>query len=250
MPRFVLCVLVLTLPVQADLVTYFQEVDITGDGNGINASAIANITTGPGWMDIAVQNTSPLGPVLANGYANPFITELEFKNLPSFTLDEDNSYVESLPNSYFSHGKNNAATLSASAVLLNYSIIPGDSPGMDQCFMGLDENSIKNDNTIASINVLDGSYIPQENYAEGFLNDDGSTYGTVFDSARFHFEFFETSTTPDGSFYTDVSTLTVKFAGGGDYSYKHTVNVPEPATITVFGLGALLLLKNKRRVKM
>jgi len=247
------CALLLCLlfssTLSAAIVTYFEEIDITidsGDPRGIYASATATITTGSSWMDIVIQNTSPLGPDLGLGNANPFITELEFKNLPGFDLDWGNSYVESLPNSYFSHGKDNPATLEATPQILNYFILAGDHPGMDLCFMGLDINNIKNDNTIASINVLDGSIVPQEAYAEGFLNDDGANYGAVFNAARFHFAYTQGGT-PDGSFYTDASTLTVKFAGGGDYSYKHSYNVPEPATVLFVSIGGLgLVLKRKR----
>ena len=247
----VLLCFLLSPTLSAALLTYFEEVDITidsGDPRGIYASATATITTGAGWMDIVVQNTSPLGPDLGLGNANPFITELEFKNLPGFDLDEDNSYVESLSNSYFSHGKDNAATLEAAALELNYSIVLGDHPGMDLCFMGLGANNIENDNTILSMEVLDPcSYVPQEAYAEGFLNDDGANQGAVFDAARFHFEYTQVGT-PDGSFYTDASTLTVKFAGGGDYSYKHSTNIPEPATILLVSVGGVrLLLKRRKR---
>lgn len=231
----------------AAVVTYFEQVDITidsGDPRGIYASATATITTGPGWMDVVIQNTSPLGPDLGLGNANPFITELEFKNLPGFDLDWSSSYVESLPDSYFSHGKDNPATLESTPQTLNYFILAGDHPGMDLCFMGLGANNIENDNTIISANVLDVSNVPQEAYAEGFLNDDGANHGAVFDAARFHFAYTQGGT-PDGSFYTDASTLTVKFAGGGDYSYKHTYNVPEPMTIALFGLGGLFLRRKR-----
>jgi hypothetical protein len=247
----VLFCLLLSPTLNAELITYFEEVDITidsGDPRGIQASATATITTGAGWMDVVIQNTSPLGPDLGLGNANPFITELEFKNLPGFDLDFGNSYVESLDNSYFAHGKDNAATLEEDPLTLNYSIVAGDHPGMDLCFMGLGANNIENDNTILSMAVLDPcTSIPLEAYAEGFLNDDSANQGAVFDAARFHFEYTQVGT-PDGSFYTDASTLTVKFAGGGDYSFKHSTNIPEPATILLLSVGGMqLLLKRKKR---
>ena len=224
----------------------FPEVDI---GGGIKGSATATIEAGPGYLDIIVENTSPLGPTIDSQIANPFITEIEFKYLPEssgFTLDEASSYVESYADTYFAKGVGNTA-LQLGQQNLYYSFVPSDSSGMDRCLMTLEADDLRNDNTIASLIVLDGSNIPQEGHANGFLNDSPSAdSGAIFDKARFHFAFFG-SGTPDENFYGDQATLVVKFVGGGDYSYKsHVYNVPEPTTLAILGLGALLL--RKRRV--
>ena len=198
-----------------------------------------------------VTNTSPLHGSPGD-YSNPFITELEFIIPSGYTLDEGNSYVQSLSTTYISNGAGVAATL-LGIQGLSYEIVAADTPGMNLCFMSTEADNQRNDNTIASMSVLDGSYIPQENYAVGFLNPSpNADSGAVFDSALFHFEYVGAA--PDASLFADAETasLVVKFVGGGDYSYKHVGNgmiIPEPTTLHLLGFGLLVLIGMRKRMQ-
>jgi hypothetical protein len=249
-----LCILFIALnttAVQATITTYFPETDIA-DGNGIYGSAMAEvtsgITSGAGYLDILLWNTSPLGPEISpDGRANPFIMEIEFKYIDDFTLNESASYVSSLSDTLFAQGKDNEAVHFAERYSY-YDLVAPDSPAMDKCFMtqnaGGEVDNIINDNTIGSASVLDDSNVPQEGWAEGFLNTQPDVFsGTVFDAALFHFAYNEDAL-PDPSFYSNPNTLIVKFVGGGDYSL-HVSNVPEPASILLISLGGLVLLRRR-----
>lgn len=248
-----LVMFILSSSLSASVVTYFQATDIAGDGTGIYASATATITAGTdaegkGYIDILLQNTSPLGPYLdlgedGSGYANPLITELEFKYIPNLTLNEGNSYVTSFPDTLFAKGSGVAAEYLGQQQL-NYGFVAWDTPGMDRCIMSLDAGNNRNDNTIGSMNMLNGSDVPQEAWAEGFLDPDDGDKGTVFDAALFHFAFDELGT-PDIDLWSQNGSLVTKFIGGGDYSYKHTANVPEPCTMALIVLGGLVLRRRK-----
>jgi hypothetical protein len=185
-------------------------------------------------------------------YSNPFLTELEFTIPSGYTLDEDGTYVQSLSTTYISNGAGVAATL-LGVQNLYYTVVAPDTPGMDLCLMTTEADNQRNDNTIASVSVLDGSYIPQENYAVGFLNPSpNADSGAVFDSALFHFEYVGTA--PDASLFADadIASLVVKFVGGGDYSYKHVGNgtiIPEPTTLRLLGFGLLVLVGMRKRMK-
>jgi hypothetical protein len=88
------CLLLFAAECEAVTVTYFPQTNI---GGGIQGSATAMITSGSGYLDILLTNTSPLGPdIPPEGIANPFITEIEFKYLDGFTLNEVSSYVSSV----------------------------------------------------------------------------------------------------------------------------------------------------------
>jgi hypothetical protein len=231
---------------------YFPETDISGTaGEGIVGSAQAEITSGSGYLDIVLTNTSPLGPVLANPNrrANPFIMEIEVVFAGGFTLNAGSSYVSSFSDTWFAQGKTkNTMNPAVQLGILNldYNLVGPDSPGMDTCFMTADADNVSNNNTIGSINVLDGEYRPQESYAEGFLDTQpNADSGAVFDSALFHFVFNETAT-PDASFYLTPETLFIKYIGGGDYS-MHVANVPEPSSVALLGLGTLALLRKRKR---
>jgi hypothetical protein len=237
-----LCGLLNVTATQAVTTTNFPSADI---GGGIYASATATVTSGPGYLDILLQNTSPLGPEISGKRANPFITEIEFKYITGFTLNESASYAASRADTLFAQDVGNPA-INLSQRNLYYSLVESDSPGMNRCFMSLDADNIKNDSTIGSINVLDGSSLPQEGYAVGFLKPHPNVdSGTVFDTVLFHFAFEEAGI-PDPGFYGNASTLIVKFVGGGDYSYKHVANVPEPLSVVFVAMGGMgLILRRK-----
>ena len=93
----------------ADTITYFQSTDISG--TGLWASAVATVTTGQGYVDVLVQNTSPRQDDFeATGLsANPFITELEI-NLGGYQTSTAGSYVQSLASTWFAQGAGSAAT--------------------------------------------------------------------------------------------------------------------------------------------
>lgn len=232
---------------------YFPEQDISNGAasSPILASAEAEVTSGSGYLDIVLTNTSSLGPVLANPgrRANPFIMEIEIVFEGGFTLNESASYVSSFSDTWFAQGQTkgtNNPAVQLGAMNLDYGFVAPDSPGMDTCFMTGDADNVQNNNTIASMDVLDGSYIPQEYYAQGFLNPAPYEHsGAVFDSALFHFAFYETGT-PDASFYLTDDTLYIKYIGGGDYS-RHQSNVPEPSTVALLGLGTLVLFRKRKR---
>ena len=241
-----LCLLLSTSNAFA-VTTYFTATDIASGSNTIISSAQADITSGLGYIDILLTNTSPLGSDISpDGKANPFIMEIEFKYVTGYTLDESEgaSYVRSLSDTLFAQGAGNAA-VNYAARDLYYDLVPSDSPGMNKCFMTADADNTRNDNTIGSANVLDSSDIPQEGWAVGFLNTQPDQYsGTVFDTVLFHLAFNE-SGTPDADFYLTPNTLVVKYVGGGDYS-MHVENVPEPTTLLLLSFGTLALCRKHR----
>ncbi len=164
-------------------------------------------------------------------------------------MDVANSNVVSKAGSYFAQDAN-AAIYEASSKVLNYDLVDRDDPKgkMKKCLMGHAEAGInQNDNSTASMNVLDGSYIPMEGWAEGFLKPQPNTYsGAVFDTVIYHIVFEQTGALVAESFYAEPDRLVVKYQGGGDYSY-HSYNVPEPATLALFCLGGLLIRKRRAR---
>jgi hypothetical protein len=232
---------------------YFPEIDISegAAASPILASAQAEVTSGSGYVDIVLTNTSPLGPVLANPskIANPFLMEIEIMYEGGFTLNSSASYVSSFSDTYFAQGKTGGSynpAVQRGAMNLDYNLVAPDSHGMDICFMTAEADNVQNNNAVASMDVLDGSYVPQEYYAAGFLNTSpDANSGAVFDTVLFHFAFNETAT-PDASFYLTADTLFVKYIGGGDYSL-HQSNVPEPSTVALLGLGTLALLRKRKR---
>lgn len=232
---------------------YFPEIDISegAAASPIMASAQAEVTSGSGYLDVVLTNTSPLGPILSNpaNRANPFLMEIEIVFQGGFTLNGSASYVSSFSDTWFAQGRSkgsNNPAVQLGAMNLDYNLVAPDSHGMDICFMTGEADNVSNNNTVASMDVLDGSYVPQEAYADGFLNPSPDVNsGAVFDTVLFHFAFNE-SLTPDASYYLTHDTLFVKYIGGGDYSL-HQSSVPEPSTVALLGLGTLALLRKRKR---
>lgn len=241
-------ILLLVLAPPAWSTTVITNFPLTDIGGGIQGSAQASVTNSGSSLDIILTNTSPLHGTPGD-YANPFITELEYTIPSGYTLDEANSYVQSISGTYISNGAGVVAT-ALGVQTLSWEIVAADSPGMQGCFMTTEADNQRNDNTIASLNVLDGSLIPQENYAVGFLNPSPNTdSGAVFDQVLLHFVYFGAA--PDAALFADaeLASLIVKFVGGGDFSAKHVGNgviIPEPSSIGLIGLGLLLLGVKKR----
>lgn len=248
----VFLLLSLGVSVSSGLTVYFPEIDISGvAAEGIMASAEAEVTSGSGYIDVLLKNTSARGPeLMPNKIANPFIMEIEIAFASGLTLNTGSaSYVSSFSDTYFAQGKtgsNNNPAVQLGIMNLDYNLVAPDSQGMHKCFMTADADNVSNNNTIGSMDVLDGEYRPQEYYAQGFLNPSPDVNsGAVFDTVLFHFSFNE-SVTPDVSFYSTPSTLYVKYIGGGDYS-MHAASVPEPSTVALLGFGTLVLLRRRKR---
>ena len=231
---------------QASVTTYFAPADISDDGSNLIGSAVAQVTTGVGYVDVAIQNTSPLGQ-LGGDWATPFITELEFTFPNGLVVDTVNSQVLSAPGSSFGQGAGVSVLYSADSQLLNYNVVDPDTAGMKKCLMSYaDAVNNRNDNTVASANMLDG-LIPQEDRAVGFLNPDPGTYsGAVFDEVVFHIEFTDGAAFVPESYYAAPDTLVVKYQGGGDYSYHAYNVVPELASIGLLGVFGLLAFVRRR----
>jgi|GEM_PF-3835655 len=240
-----LAAMLLMLAASPTVQAFLVNVGPADIGTGIYASATVAATAGAGFLDVVVTNTSPLGPVIDGQYANAFITEVTIPNLEGFTLDEENSYVSSFPDTWFSQAGGNPA-LQLGERHLSWSI--GTGPPAKKTWvmsLGAGPSTQGNDNSIASINVLDSANVPQEGWAVGFLNTSPDIYsGAVFDSARFFFKFLETETPSDLDFYAIENSISVKFAGGG---YSSRLTVPEPATIIFLALSSLSLLRKGGR---
>lgn len=226
-------------------ITSFPLTDISNDSSGLWASATATVTSGPGYIDVLVQNTSPRQDNFQGSglSANPFITELEI-NLGTYQTAEpiSLSYVNSTATTLYTQGAGNAATVVGPAALY-YKLVDADSQGMDKCLMFGEADNLRNDSAIASLSALDAMNVPVEDFATGFLN--ASPYadsGAVIDAALFHFAL-DTTETPDTSYWS-ADTLMVKFQGGGDYSW-HVANVPEPTALAMLALGSLLLRRRR-----
>lgn len=224
--------------------TYFSLMDISDDSSGLWASATGYVTTGSGYVEIELVNTSPRQDNFKDtgDSANPFITELEI-NLNGYSAIAASSYVRSTATTLYTSGAGVAATAMGPADLY-YKLVAADTPGMNACLMYGEADNLRNDNAIGSLNVLDGSNVPVEDFATGFLNASPYTdSGLVINSAIFRF-ILDTTDTPDVGYWA-ADNLVIKFQGGGDYS-MHVENIPEPATLALLALGGLPLLLRKR----
>lgn len=236
----------------AAITTHFTSTDI---GAGLYGSAVATVTTGAGYVDVAIQNTSSLGQI-DDDWATPYITELKLTFPDDQMVDVANSHVHSLAGSCFGQGAGEEVLYSDSTQTLNYTLVEKDDPKgkMKKCPVSYAKAvNNGNDNTIASMNILDGSLVPQEDRATGFLNPVSDPYsGAVFGTVVFHFEFTDELYHVQESFYEEADTLVVKYQGGGDYSYRVSSagvhNVPEPATLTLVVIGSLAMTKLRRRI--
>ena len=230
---------------EATTTTYFPLTDISGDASGFWSSAAAIVSSGPGYVEVLLVNTSPRQDNFGGtaNSANPFITELEI-NLGSYDVVDVSSYVSSTATTLIANGAGSPATL-LGVQNLYYKIVGAASPGMHTRFMSGQGINLRNDNSIGSLNILDASNIPQEDYVVAFLNP--SPYqdsGAVFDSAIFHFAL-NTTDTPDTTYWAS-DNLIIKYKGGGDYSMR-VANAPEPASILLIGFGALASFIRRKR---
>jgi len=224
--------------------TYFQAVDISDDDSGLWASAVGYVTTGSGYVEIELVNLSPRQDNFQDTglSANPFITEIEI-SLNGYSAIASSSTVRSTESTLYTSGAGVAATSMGPADLY-YKLVAADSPGMDTCLMFGEADNLRNDNAIGSLNVLDASNIPQEDFATGFLNaSPNPDSGVVIDSAIFRFEL-NTTDTLDAAYWA-AGNMVVKYQGGGDYS-MHVENIPEPATMAYLGLSFLALIRIRR----
>ena len=234
--------------------TVFPTTDLSDtDSLGFWTSAEATIRTGAGYVEVELTNTSPrqdnfqIG--IETGSANPFIMEMEI-NLGTYSLNQSLSYVQSTTTALISSGVSNPASLLGQQNLY-YEIVAADTPGMSTCFMfgegtwsDGDAGNDRNDNAIASLNALNATDYPLEDFATGWLNASPETdSGAIFDTAIFRFGL-NTAITPDADYWSQDNVV-IKFIGGGDYSI-HVTGVPEPATIMLLGLGGLLLRKRSK----
>ncbi|MBL7218920.1 MAG: PEP-CTERM sorting domain-containing protein [Phycisphaerae bacterium] len=245
---FIVCALAAALLLhgvaEATIISSFATADVSDDGSGLTASAKATVTTGPGYIEILLQNTSERQDNFKDSglSANPFITELQV-SLASYTIIAADSHIRSVDGALFAQGAGNEA-ITLDPRNLSYKVMVTHSPGMDPTLLFGEADNKRNDNTLASISALDANGVPQEGYAGGFLNPSpNSDSGAIFDSALFHFAL-DTTDTPDENSWTDENTLVVKFQGGG---YSRRVHNPEPATMCMLAVGGLTLLRRRRR---
>ena len=227
-------------------VMFFDPMDISDDGSGLIASASAVITTGPGYVEVLLQNTSPRQDDFQGSgeSASPFITELAIQ-VKDYEVLIDSCYARSTPATLFAQGQGNPATAMGVRNLHWYGAVLPHMPETNKVLVYTEAGVTPNDNVIGSANVLDADNIPQEGFAVGFLNPspDGDN-GAVFDSVLFHFAL-NMADTPDATYWETEDALVVKFQGGGDYSMRG--HVPEPATLMLIAVGVLPILSGLRR---
>jgi len=224
-----------------EVISQFPLSDISYQGTGLYASATATVTTGPGYVEVLIRNTSPRQDDFegSGGSANAFITEVSV-NLYGYELLAAGTYVSSTDETWFAQGSGNAALLLGQREL-NYSV-KGKSDSQGNLVATAANGS--NDNVIGSLAALDAQHVPQEDSSAGFLNaSPHEDSGAVFDSAVFRFQL-DTTETPDENLW-GCGTITVKYQGD-EYSMRVT-NAPEPTSAVLLALGASALLRARGR---
>jgi hypothetical protein len=219
--------------------TNFGPIEL-GGAPGLYGSATAVIsiydtTANGGTIDFAVTNTSLLTELELSQFANAFITEFQFDLPDDYTPIIGDCFVIARTGVRFSDGAGNPVVATGIDRTLNWSYGPGTGGGLYARANEATENS--NKNAIFSDNALNGSGIPVEDYAVGFLKEKWDY--AVFDEIIFRVKFENSAPIAEEDlFFFESDNLTLKFQGGGGSIWvPNHFEVPEPASLTLISAG-------------